>query len=290
MNSKANQSRHATASGFTLIELLVVIAIIAILAAMMLPALSKAKQKAQGIGCVNNLKQLCLAWKMYPGDNQDWLAPNGSEAFQPASPTDATYPQWCPGRQDLPTDLSPATAAPGAANIGDSWIKLGVLYQYLKSFEVYHCPADQNDSSTMARQYPHVRSMSMNAWLGPYAPFNGDTSVISYHKESDLKRPGPANIWTFVDENPVSINDGSFVCEPSNPSWIDCPATYHNGAGGIAFADGHAQIKRWSDPTVLHGFSIPAIQPGNTGDVRLPPAQNPPVDLDWLKNVSTIGN
>ncbi len=275
--------------GFTLIELLVVMAIIAILAAMLLPALAKAKQKAQGIQCISNLRQLSLGWKMYSGDNQGLLVPNGDETHQPTSLTDpagqpgGALAQWCPGRQDVATELSPAG---NTADIGGQWIKLGLLYPYISSTAVYKCPADQNSYSAGGFSYPHVRSMSMNTWLGAIAPYNNDTTVISYKKESDMSRLQPVNLWVLIDENPRSINDGSFICSPDIPQWVDCPASYHNRAGGIAFADGHAQIKKWTDPGVLHGWD--AITWGNPGFTRVSPAQNPPADLTWLQNASTV--
>jgi prepilin-type N-terminal cleavage/methylation domain-containing protein/prepilin-type processing-associated H-X9-DG protein len=298
-------SRHAAIlAGFTLIELLVVIAIIAILAGILLPVLNKAEQRAQGIQCMNNQRQLTLGWITYTGDNQGRLVPNGVETTQPSSPTDisgitGTNVQWCPGRQDLPADLSVASIPP-ASNVGDEWLRMGLLFPYVNNVLSYKCPADHSAITTsgfgVTAVLPHVRSVSMNTWLSPIAPYKNITYLQSYYKESNMIFPGPANLWVLIDENPNSINDASFICEPTcadnpanpQPQWIDFPASYHNHGSGISFADGHTEIKMWRDAAVLYGVVPPAIVPGNPTFARLSPSQSPSTDLTWLQNYSTI--
>lgn len=230
-----------TGAGFTLIELLVVIAIIAILAAMLLPALNKAKQKAQGIKCLSNTKQLTLAWIMYMGDNQENLMdPNA------AIDKNLNYMDWTGSTKN--TDIQ--------GLIGST----ALMSAYIKNPGVYKCPADNYQAS--ANPGPRTRSVSMNAGLGgsltlPAAgsAYPTGTTYISAKKSNDLNKPGPANIFVFLDEQADSIDDMIFFIDPGQAPgsevWRNLPASYHNFCGSLSFADGHSEVHKWLERGTL---------------------------------------
>ncbi len=233
-------------SAFTLIELLVVIAIIAILAAMLLPALNQAKVKAQGILCMNNTRQVMLAWQMYNVDNNDRIVHSyhGGSANGGSIASDPKAAPWVVGW----LDWSPASDNTNFLFlIDDRYAKLG---KYVgKNKNIFKCPADVylNPVQRSRGWTERCRSISGNIGIGEGNAEEGPWDGIYKHikKVGEFIYPGPSETWVFLDEHPSSINDAGFF-NPHSNSWVDQPASYHNGAAGFAFADGHSEIHKWS--------------------------------------------
>ena len=269
---------------FTLIELLVVIAIIAILAALLLPALSKAKLKGQGIQCMNNHRQLALAWRLYSDENGDRLlyASDAAPVLHQTQPNNQYA--WVRGNMNFdPNNRSNWDINQDLVN-SPLWPYCG------RNATIWRCPADHSYVTVNGENKPRVRSMSMNFWFGGFA---GDDGKLSgggwklYFKMSDLIDPGPARTWLLLDMREDSIDIGNFATDmrgwPDQPAatrFYDLPGMYHNRACGFSFADGHSEIKRWFDSRTMP----PLVQGGLINDGYVSPYNQ---DIVWLQERST---
>jgi len=266
-----NESGNRKRRGLTLIEVLVVIGIIGILAAMLLPAISRAKNSAQVTGCLNNLRQLQIAWTMYADDHQGRLVPND---YVIGPPHKSRF-SWSQGRMDFNPSNSVNT---NYMSFLDP--TLSAFAPYIPSTKIYRCPSDDSAVKINGQLVNRVRSYGMNWALA--------SEVTRYfkvaHKYSDIVSPPPAQTFVFIDQHPDYMSDQHFhmfLDKGLSSSFADIPASRHNGSGTLTFADGHVERRKWEDERTR-----PEVQyRGNK--TRLTASPNNP-DIAWLQERFTV--
>jgi prepilin-type N-terminal cleavage/methylation domain-containing protein/prepilin-type processing-associated H-X9-DG protein len=258
----------AAQGAFTLIELLVVIAIIAILAGMLLPALSKAKLKAQGISCMSNTKQLMMGYLMYAHDNNDVALPGSAYSG---------VPEWVSGWLGTANDSTGAT--------GEKLLKASPSYPYLATPSVFRCPSDISGFLVGSQLSLRNRSYAVNGAFGKSSFHSVNTPpYTNVLKLGDLSAPGPSGVYVIIDEHENSINDAHFypfsnMKSFGGQSWLDAPSGRHGNATGFSFADGHSEIHRWTASNVKPvRISGGVVSANNIGFLPKPGSG----DFDWF--------
>jgi len=274
--------------------MLMVIVVIAILSALLLPVFSRAKQRAQGVQCVNNMRQMTLGWQLYTDENNNRFPPNAAMGHNhPAVGEDAGNPSWVAGVLTVSGDnYAGVDDNTNATKLTDgAYAPFGSIGEYVKNPNVYHCPGDASQDPGTGRM--RVRSVSMNGWINPGRTNGSDSPLwdepyVKFTQPADFSHLSPSDIFVFLDERPESINDGWLwvaidgynsdgSVNTDNLDIADLPAIYHNRCSAFSFADGRAELHHWMDADTysLEFQSSPQPTPGNQ-------------DVAWLMTHATV--